>query len=85
VESGLGWHLVYVDTVVPGRVPDFAEVDAEVKTAWLAQQKAIAWDKAYREMRAKYTVLVPRPPEESATPSKVAQRAPAETISKETP
>jgi hypothetical protein len=33
-----------------------------VKTAWLGEQKTLAWDKAYKEMRAKYTLLVPRPP-----------------------
>ena len=27
VESGLGWHLVFVDDVIPGRVPEFEEVD----------------------------------------------------------
>ena len=62
VESGFGWHLVYVDTVVPGRVPEFEEVESDVKTAWLAEQKAKAWEKAYKEMRAKYTVLLPAPP-----------------------
>jgi peptidyl-prolyl cis-trans isomerase C len=62
VESGLGWHLVFVDTVIPGRVPDFEEIEPDVKTAWLGEQKAQAWQKAYAEMRAKYTVLLPAPP-----------------------
>jgi hypothetical protein len=59
LQSGLGWHLVFVDTAVPGRVPAFEEVEAEVKTAWLGEQKALAWQKAYKDMRAKYTVLLP--------------------------
>jgi len=63
VESGFGWHLVYVDTVIPGRVPVFEEVESDVKTAWIAEQKAKAWEKAYKEMRAKYTVLLPAPPD----------------------
>jgi len=63
IESGYGWHLVFVDTVIPGRVPAFEEVESEVKTAWLGNQKALAWDKAYKEMRAKYTVLLPSPPD----------------------
>ena len=67
VESGMGWHLVFVDAVVPGRVPDFAEIEAEVKTAWLGVQKAQAWDKAYKEMRAKYVLLLPAPPDSQAT------------------
>jgi len=62
IESGFGWHLVFVDTVIPGRVPAFEEIEADVKTAWLTEQKAQAWVKAYKEMRAKYTVLLPAPP-----------------------
>jgi hypothetical protein len=66
IESGYGWHLVFVDTVVPGRVPAFEEIEPDVKTAWLAEQKEEAWRKAYDEMRAKYTVLLPAPPDEHA-------------------
>ena len=71
MESGFGWHLVFVDTVIPGRVPAFEEVEADVKNAWLAEQKSIAWDRAYKQMRAKYTVLLPAPPpaEGAAAPS----------------
>jgi parvulin-like peptidyl-prolyl isomerase len=61
VESGFGWHLVFVDTVIPGRVPAFEEIEPDVKAAWLAEQKTLAWQKAYQEMRAKYTVLLPAP------------------------
>jgi len=63
IESGFGWHLVYVDTLVPGRVPAFEEIEGDVKTAWLSEQKATAWEKAYKDMRAKYVVLLPTPPE----------------------
>jgi peptidyl-prolyl cis-trans isomerase C len=61
IESGFGWHLVYVDTLVPGRVPAFEEIEGDVKTAWLSEQKATVWEKAYNDMRAKYTVLLPAP------------------------
>jgi parvulin-like peptidyl-prolyl isomerase len=66
VESGFGLHLVYVDTVITGRVPAFEEIEAEVKQAWLAEQKAQASQKAYQEMRARYTVLLPVPKDEAA-------------------
>jgi hypothetical protein len=62
IESGYGWHLVFVDSVIPGRIPAFEEIEPDVKTAWLGEQKQQAWDKAYKEMRAKYTVLLPAPP-----------------------
>jgi peptidyl-prolyl cis-trans isomerase C len=54
---------VFVDTLISGRVPVFEEVEADVKKAWLAEQKAQAWQKAYQGMRAKYTVLLPAPAE----------------------
>ena len=66
IESGFGWHLVFVDKVIPRRVPAFEEVEPDVKTAWLGEQKSLAWQKAYQGMRAKYTVLLPKPPD-SAT------------------
>ena len=64
VESGFGWHLVFVDSVVPGRVPTFEEIEPDVKTAWLGEHKNFAWDQAYKKMRAGYTVLLPVPPGE---------------------
>ena len=67
IESGFGWHLVFVDAVIPGRVPAFEEIEHDVKIAWLADQKAVAWEKAYKEMRAKYTVLLPVPPETASS------------------
>jgi hypothetical protein len=66
IESGYGWHLVFVDTVIPGRIPAFEEMEPDVKTAWLGEQKATAWQKAYAEMRAKYTVLLPAPSDKEA-------------------
>jgi peptidyl-prolyl cis-trans isomerase C len=66
IESGFGWHLVYVDSVIPDRLPAFEEVEPEVKTAWLAEQKEQAWRQAYKAMRAKYTVLLPAPPDKES-------------------
>ena len=81
VESGYGWHLVFVDTVIPGRIPAFEEMEPDVKTAWLAEQKATAWQKAYAGMRSKYTVLLPAAPSEAAqapaTPPPAKKQVPA--------
>jgi peptidyl-prolyl cis-trans isomerase C len=63
IESGYGWHLVYLDSLIPEQASTFEEVEPDVKTAWLASQKAEAWDKAYKAMRAKYELVVPGPPE----------------------
>ena len=78
IESGYGWHLVFVDSLIPARVAAFEEVEPDVKTAWLAARKAEAWDKAYKAMRARYELLLPGPPQEktagasASTPPKTA-------------
>jgi peptidyl-prolyl cis-trans isomerase C len=81
VESGYGWHLVFVDTVIPGRIPSFEEIEPDVKIAWLGEQKATAWQKAYAEMRGKYAVLLPAPPSQDSS----AQAAPAPPAKKQAP
>jgi parvulin-like peptidyl-prolyl isomerase len=63
IESGYGWHLVFVQSITPGRIPALEEIESDVRTAWLGDQKEQAWRKAYREMRAKYVVLLPGPPD----------------------
>ena len=80
VESDYGWHLVYVTTVIPGRIPAFEEIEPDVKTAWLADQKKQAWDKAYGEMRAKYTVLLPAPPSDQASQAPAAAPPPKKDV-----
>jgi peptidyl-prolyl cis-trans isomerase C len=82
IESGFGWHLVFVDSLVPGRVPAFEEVEAEVRTAWLGEQKALAWAKAYREMRANYTVLLPAAPAGASSTAAPTAPAPAAAVPK---
>jgi hypothetical protein len=65
VESGLGWHLVWVVSTAPGRVPTFEEVDAAVRTAWMDEQRADARRRAFEAMAARYQVILPRPREAS--------------------
>ena len=66
IESGYGWHLVFVSSLVPGRVPALEEVEADVKSAWRADRQAEAWRKAYDAMRAKYELVLPAPPEDAS-------------------
>jgi peptidyl-prolyl cis-trans isomerase C len=76
LESGYGWHLVFIDSIIPGRIPEFEEVEPDVHTAWLAAQKAQAWQAAYARMRARYTVLLPAAPPESAASAPSASGEP---------
>jgi peptidyl-prolyl cis-trans isomerase C len=62
LESGYGWHLVFVDSSVPSRVPAFEEIESDVKAGWIAEQRAQAKAKAYETMRARYQVVLPEKP-----------------------
>jgi parvulin-like peptidyl-prolyl isomerase len=68
IESGYGWHLIWIESIASSKVPAFEEVEPDVKTAWLADQKAIQWQKAYATMRAKYEVIAPQPPPPTKAP-----------------
>jgi peptidyl-prolyl cis-trans isomerase C len=60
IESGLGWHLVFIESVTPGRVPVFEEVEADVKVQWIADQRDAAKRKAFEAMRARYQIVLPQ-------------------------
>lgn len=59
VESGLGWHLVFVESIAPGHVPAFEEIEADVKSEWLREQRAESKRKSFEAMRARYEVRLP--------------------------
>jgi peptidyl-prolyl cis-trans isomerase C len=59
VESGYGWHLVYIDALAPQHIPEFEEVDPEVRMEWMANQRAQFKEAAYDAMRAKYKLVLP--------------------------
>ena len=59
VESGYGWHLVYIDTMTPQRVPDFEEIEPEVRNAWIEDHREQTRARLYKAMRARYEVVVP--------------------------
>jgi peptidyl-prolyl cis-trans isomerase C len=59
VESGYGWHLVFVDSTAPGRVPAFEEIEPDIKSAWIEDQRTQAKVKAYETMRDRYQVVLP--------------------------
>jgi hypothetical protein len=55
-------------------------MEPDVKTAWLAEQKQQSWQKAYAEMRARYTVMLPTPSDKEAV-----QAAPVPTPKTQVP
>ena len=60
IESGLGWHLIWIDSISAARVPAFEEVETDVKDAWTRDWQAEVQRKAYETMRAQYEVVLPQ-------------------------
>jgi parvulin-like peptidyl-prolyl isomerase len=60
IESGYGWHLVWIDSITPARIPAFEEVEADVKTGWTEDQRAEIRQRAFEAMRARYEVVLPK-------------------------
>jgi peptidyl-prolyl cis-trans isomerase C len=86
IESGYGWHLIFIDSFTPGRIPAFEEIEPDIKTAWLTDQKHRAWAKAYADMRGKYAVFLPSQPEtQSATAPTPPPKKEIPTLSGEGP
>ena len=59
IESGLGWHLVFVTSAMPGRVPAFNEVEPDIKAGWIDDQRAAARRRAFEAMRTHYEIHLP--------------------------
>lgn len=59
VQSGYGWHLVWIDSIDPGRVPAFEEVKPQVKSAWIDERYREVKRAALDEMKSRYAVTIP--------------------------
>jgi peptidyl-prolyl cis-trans isomerase C len=69
IESGYGWHVVFVESLTPQRVPEFDQIEAEVKTAWIEDRRIEVRARMYEAMRAQYEIVLPtRPESPSASP-----------------
>jgi hypothetical protein len=60
VQSGYGWHLVWIDSITPSRVPEFEEAEADVKSAWIEEQRAETKRKIFEAMRERYEIILPK-------------------------
>ncbi|MBV9732134.1 MAG: peptidyl-prolyl cis-trans isomerase [Verrucomicrobia bacterium] len=59
VESGFGWHLVFVESLTPSRTPGFAEIEPAVKSEWIKDERSEFKRKAYEVMKARYEIVLP--------------------------
>jgi peptidyl-prolyl cis-trans isomerase C len=62
VESGLGQHLIWIESMSPGRVPAFEEIPEAVRAEWMAEQRVDTKKRAYEAMRKRYHVTVASAP-----------------------
>ncbi|MCC7040123.1 MAG: peptidyl-prolyl cis-trans isomerase [Burkholderiales bacterium] len=62
IESGFGWHLVWIDELTPARIPPFDEVEPEVRRAWISDRRDEMKRVAYQAMRQRYRVVLPDAP-----------------------
>jgi hypothetical protein len=77
IESGFGWHLVWVDSLTSGRVPDFEEVEQEVKNELVMEQRAAARQRAFETMKSRYEIILPKEGVDmTATASTPGKKAP---------
>ena len=58
VQSGYGWHLVYVSGRTEGRSRPLAEVREAIQREWLEARRKEVVDSTYNKLRQKYVVVV---------------------------
>jgi peptidyl-prolyl cis-trans isomerase C len=61
LESGLGWHLVWIETITPGRIPSFEEVEPEqLKSEWTTEKREETKRKAFAAISKRYEIVLPQ-------------------------
>jgi len=68
LESGFGWHLVWIDSLTPSQPPAFENVAAQAKTEWLSEQRSAAKRATLEAFKARYQIFITQP-----APQSVAQ------------
>ncbi len=58
LQSAYGWHLVQISDRFVAEQPDFDEVAERVARDWVAQAERRAKEKAWADLRAKYTITM---------------------------
>jgi parvulin-like peptidyl-prolyl isomerase len=66
IESGYGWHVVFAESLTPQRIPDYEEIEADVKAAWVEERREEVRARMFQAMRARYEVVLPAPLDQSA-------------------
>jgi len=79
IESGYGWHVVFVESLTPERIPAYEEIEADVKSAWIEDHREDVRSRMYKVMRAHYEVVLPTLREARDAPIAIGPR-PADVV-----
>ena len=63
VRSGLGFHLIRIDSVTKGRLPELAEIQAVVEREWSNTKRLAIRDEMNASLLADYDVVIEWPEE----------------------
>lgn len=58
IESGYGWHLVWLEALTPSEPPSFEAVAEQAQSDWLSEQRAAAKRATFESLRARYKIVV---------------------------
>ncbi|MNX37357.1 peptidylprolyl isomerase [compost metagenome] len=58
VESGFGWHLVWIDALAKSPPPPFEAVAQQVKSDWLSEQRSASKRANFDALKARYEVVL---------------------------
>lgn len=61
VESGFGWHLVWIDALTHPPAPSFETVAQQVKSDWLSEQRTESKRSNFEALKARYEVVMMMP------------------------
>jgi len=73
VTSGYGVHLVRVEARSAGRLPELAEIRAQVAREWADARRREGNERFYRDLLKRYAVTIEQPPSAAQTNTPTAQ------------
>lgn len=74
VESGFGWHLVWIDALAKSPPPSFETVAQQVRSDWLSEQRSASKRANFDALKARYEVVVMIPASTDAIPATHKER-----------
>lgn len=61
LQSGYGWHLVWINSLTPSATPAFESVASAAKAEWLSEQRDETKRARFEALKARYEIYITRP------------------------